>query len=214
MRFHKGKTFLSNQKLFRADKAMYFPNLQGITLASPKEMRDTATVLENRVSVVSVFSGTWAEHQTATFINDNPELDAALADREGIVQRVDINVEENTMKAGLIKLFMFGIRKRLPAEAHGRYFLVRRGITEEMREDIGLLNSKVGYVYLVDGEFKIRWAGSGRAEVGEKESMIRGIRRLVDSFTKQQNETREKAEQSSAALAKEVPVESTNASVN
>ena len=214
MRFHKGKTFLSNQKLLRADKALYFPNLQGITLASTKKLMDTTSVLENKVSVVSIFSGTWAENQTATFTGGNPELDAALAGGKGMVQRVDINVEENTLKANLIKLFMPGIRKRLPVESHGRYFLIRRGITEEIRENIGFLNSKVGYIYLVDSECKIRWAGSGRAEAGEKESLVRGIKRLLETLAKPRIETRKESEGNSAFIEKENAVEGMNLSVN
>ncbi|KAF3360400.1 Putative 26S proteasome complex subunit sem-1 [Verticillium dahliae VDG1] len=43
-----------------------------------------------------------------------------------------------------------GLRRRLAASEWGRYFLVRRPVTPEISESIGLLNSKVGYVYLVD----------------------------------------------------------------
>ena len=48
-----------------------------------------------------------------------------------------------------------------------------------VKEAIGLVNDKGGYVYLVDGEGRIRWAGSAVAENKEKESMVRGLRRLV-----------------------------------
>ena len=84
-----------------------------------------------------------------------------------MLQRVDINVEEDLLKASLIRLFMPSLRRKLPAAQHERYFLVRRGLTDEIREGIGMLNGKVGYVYLVDNECRIRWAGSGRA--GESE---------------------------------------------
>ena len=48
-----------------------------------------------------------------------------------------------------------------------------------MKEAVGLLNDKGGYVYLVDHECRIRWAGSAIAEDAEKESMVRGLVRLV-----------------------------------
>ena len=185
MRFHKGKTFQSNAKLFRASKALYFPNLQGITLASPKEVRDTTPVLKDKVSVVSVYSGTWAENQTATFVGQNPDLTRVLKEkyaREGIVQTVFLNVEENDMKAWLIRMFMPNLRKRFSPDAHGRYFVIWRGLSETLREAIGLINSKVGYVYLIDSECRIRWAGSGRAEASEKESLIKGISRLAEEL--------------------------------
>ena len=184
MRFSKGKTFLSSTKLFRADKALYFPNLQGLTLASPKEIQDTTPILTDKISIVCMFSGTWAQYQTATFAGKNPELDKALEESTGIAQRVDINIEENFLKAGLIKMFMSRIRKRFPGDRHDKYFLVTQGFTEEMRDGIGLLNSKVGYVYLVDRRCRIRWAGSGPANAEEREGLVKGVKRLVQEDRK------------------------------
>ena len=206
MRFSKGKTFLSNPKLFRAEKALYFPNLQGVTLASPKDIRDTTPILSDKISVVSIFSGTWAERQTTTFVENNPELDKVLQQSEGIAQRVDINVEENALKAGLIKLFMSGLRRRMPEDRHDKYFLVRRGITDELRDDIGLLNSKVGYVYLVDGYCRIRWAGSGPAEAGEKENLLRGVMKLVQEYEKRPVEqVQQQGESSTPSILMDAP---------
>jgi mitochondrial ATPase complex subunit ATP10 len=166
MRHHKGKTFLSNPKLFRADRALYFPNLHGKTLLSPRRGNDTTPALQDKISVVSIFSSAWAERQVQTFVGEteNPDLSLALQESGGVAGRVDVNVEENALKAGLIHLFMPSIRRRIPRDRHGRYFVVRRGISEEIRDAIGCLNGKVGYVYLLDGECRIRWAGSGRVE--------------------------------------------------
>lgn len=186
MRYHKGKTFKSNPRLFRADKALYFPNMQGITLAAPRQPCDTTPVLEDKISVVGVFSETWAERQVATFVGEkeNAELHTLLKEGKGVAQKVDINYEPNMLKAFLIRLFMPSLRRRMPEDAHGRYFVVRRGVTEEMRDDVGWINSKVGYVYLVDRECKIRWAGSGRAEAGEKEGLVAGVKRLLEEYKK------------------------------
>lgn len=184
MRYEKGKTFIAPAKLFRADKALYFPNLHGITLATPRDPQDTTTVLEDKVSVVSVFSGTWAERQTATFVNeqDNAELHRTLKEGKEVAQQVRINIEDNTLKAGLIRMFMPGLRRQIPEDSHGRYFVIRKGVTEDIKDKIGLLNSKVGYVYLVDRQCKIRWAGSGRAEPSEKEGLVRGVSKLVEEW--------------------------------
>ena len=158
--------------------------MQGITLATPRLLRDTTAVLEDKVSIVGVFSETWAQRQVATFVGEkeNPELHALFTEGKETVQKVDINYEPSAMKAALIRLFMPGLRRRMPKEAHGRYFVVRRGVTEEMRDDVGWINSKVGYVYLVDRECKIRWAGSGRAEAGEKEGLVAGVKRLLEEY--------------------------------
>ncbi|MCJ1311464.1 Mitochondrial ATPase complex subunit atp10 [Agyrium rufum] len=179
MKYQKGKTFLANPKIFRADKSLYFPNLRGVTLASPKDEQDTTVVLRDRISVVRLFSGRWAEQQTATFVDGNDGLKSAMAVNEEIAQSVQINVEENTMRAALIKLFMPGLRKQLAPKDHGKYFLIRRGFSEEIRQVIAMANSKVGYIYLLDTQCRIRWAGSGEAEAGEQDRLGRALHRLL-----------------------------------
>ncbi|KAI9698952.1 MAG: Mitochondrial ATPase complex subunit atp10 [Candelina mexicana] len=183
MRFSKGKSFLSNPQLFRQHKALYFPNLQGVTLASPKVAEDTTPVLQGKISIVSVFCSQWAERQVATFVSkdQNPALHEALGEINGPVQLVDINIEENPMKVSLIRLFMPLLRRRIPEDRHGKYFVIRKGMTEDIRNVTGLLNGYVGYVYLLDNECKIRWAGSGIATVDERQGLARGVRRLLAS---------------------------------
>jgi ATPase complex subunit ATP10 len=172
----KGKSWFAPTSIFRADKALYFPNLMGRTLTTSERVNTTNTLV-GRISVVSVFSSTWAERQTTTFVDSLMQDVPAL--REGKAQRVDINIEENWLKAALVKMFLGGLRKRLPQGQHDKYFLVTKGLTPELRHNIGLWNSKVGYVYLLDENCRIRWAGSGDAEPGEKMALDRGIARLV-----------------------------------
>jgi ATPase complex subunit ATP10 len=182
MRHHKGKSFLAPPRLFKGDKALYFPNLQGQTLVKGTDLRDTTAVLEGKVSVVNVFSSAWAEGQVASFTGEqkHPELHQVLNYNADVAQMVNINVEENAMKAALINLCMPSLRRRIAEEDWGRYFIVRRGLTHEIREMIGLLNSKVGYIYLVDEQCRIRWAASGIPEGDEKVGLIKGLRRLVE----------------------------------
>ncbi|KAI9738667.1 MAG: Mitochondrial ATPase complex subunit atp10 [Cirrosporium novae-zelandiae] len=183
LRVAKGKTFIAVPKLFRADRALYYPNLQGVTLASPDEPQDTTPILRGKLSVVRMFSSEWAKRQTESFVaeDQNPELCEVLRAGKAVgAQMVDVNVEDNWVKAALIKLFMPSLRKKLPEEGHGRYFLITSGLTEKLRVCIGLVNSKVGYVYLVDEKCKIRWAGSGKADQTEKESIVNGLKRLIE----------------------------------
>lgn len=67
-----------------------------------------------------------------------------------------------------------------------------------MREALGVGNSTVGYVYLVDSQYRVRWAGSGRAEEGERKSLVTGLGRLVEEWRRQREagggqQVREKA---------------------
>lgn len=43
-----------------------------------------------------------------------------------------------------------------------------------------MINSKVGYVYLLDEKCKVRWAGSSIAEPGELESLNKGVMKLIE----------------------------------
>ncbi|KAI4106520.1 MAG: hypothetical protein LQ339_002980 [Xanthoria mediterranea] len=210
--YHNGKSFLSPARIFRADKSLYFPNMVGSTLASPSApSAHTTSVLHDRISIVSVYSGRWAELQTQSFTNtkNNPDLAALLQrhDEEGtpdgsaMLQKVEINVEPDWMKALIVRIFMGGIRKQRQEEDWQRYFLVRKGVSEEMREAMGMANSKVGYVYLVDWRCRIRWAGSADAEGSEKEGLVAGVQRLLDGWRREREEGSKMPVQKSVAKA-------------
>lgn len=144
---------------------------------------------------MSLFSSLWAEQQVATFTDakQNPGLFEALAtDEMSIAQRISINVEESALKAWLVKMFMWRMRQQLPVEQHDRYFLVQKGMTNTIKEAIGMLNTKVGYVYLLDDAGHIRWAGSGSAEPEEKESLNAGLLKLIRERNSPTSNTKEK----------------------
>jgi len=185
MRLHKGKSFIAPPRIFRAERALYFPNFFGQTLEKDKKWRDTTTVLENKISVVSIFSSKWAEDQAATFASEkaNPELHEMIKSSNGKAQMVQINIEDDFLKHAIIKLFLGSLRTKARVDNWGRYFLLKKSIPLDARDAIGFLNSKVGYTYLVDGDCKIRWAGSGIAEGDEKDGLVKGVRRLIDDST-------------------------------
>ncbi|KAI4120897.1 MAG: hypothetical protein LQ341_007485 [Variospora aurantia] len=185
--YHRGKTFIAPSRIFRAEKSLYFPNMVGVTLASPKTLSDTTPVLRDRISVVGVYSGHWAELQTHDFVKEqsHPELADLIAHDErhgGPLQRLELNIEDNWMKALIVRTFMRGIKKERREQDWGRYFLVSRGVTDEMREAMAIVNSKAGYVYLVDWLCRIRWAGSANAQAGEKEALVMGAKRLLEAW--------------------------------
>ncbi|TWU77818.1 Mitochondrial ATPase complex subunit atp10 [Metarhizium rileyi] len=185
LQFHKGKSFIAPPRLFRAELSLFFPNLCGETLVkSDKAPRDTTPALTGKASVVSIYSSQWAEQQAATFVSkeSNPALHEVLGKNGHVAQMVNINYEDNRGKAWLVKLFRGSLRKRFAEKDWDKYFLVQRGITDDIRESIGLLNSKVGYTYLVDHHCRIRWAGSGPSHPEENESLARGLARLVEEI--------------------------------
>ena len=197
MQYHKGKTFLSPPRLFKADLSHYFPNLYGQTLMKKgPNPRDTTPVLEGKASVVTLFSSAWAENQVQSFVSNqaNPALHELLNKSNGKAQIVQINVEDNSLKYWIIRLFMGSLRRRVGKDNWGKYFVVRRGISDEIREHIGLLNSKVGYTYLVDSNCRIRWAGSGPSEPEERDGLVKGVQRLLDEMNKESSQKKKPAE--------------------
>jgi ATPase complex subunit ATP10 len=182
-KYRSGKTFMANARIFKKEAALYFPNFHGDTLA--QKGADTTNVLQGMVSVVNVYSSQWGESQAQTFTGKqvNAALHQLLAQSPHAVQMVDVNIEENSLKAWIIALFQFRLRAAKPKEDWGKYFVVRKGVSEKIRETIGLLNGRVGYVYLVDQDCKIRWAGSGNAEGSEMDDLNRGVGKLVAEAT-------------------------------
>ncbi|PVH98753.1 hypothetical protein DM02DRAFT_615515 [Periconia macrospinosa] len=179
-KYRSGKTFMSNPRIFKKEAALYFPNFRGITLEG--KTQDTTNVLQGKVSVVNVYSSEWGAAQVQTFTgkNENPALRALLDSTQGLTQVVDVNIEENPLKAWIIGMFRYSLRSKRTREEWGKYFVVRKGVTDKIREAIGLLNGRVGYVYLLDKDCKIRWAGSAYAEGTEMEDLNRGLVRLVE----------------------------------
>lgn len=185
---HKGKTFLAPPRLFRHDLSLYFPNLFGHTLLKTTSLpRNTTPTLQGKASVVCIFSAGWAENQTRSFTSKeaNPALHEVLEAHKGHAQLVRVNIEDKSwLRWWILRMIAPLARNNIYEDNWDKYFMVRRGISEEIRESIGYLNSKVGYVYLVDGDCKIRWAGSGPARPGEVDSLAKGMAKLMDEWKK------------------------------
>ncbi|KAI5808810.1 ATP10 protein-domain-containing protein [Peziza echinospora] len=187
---HKGKIWLAPQKLFRSDKALWFPNLVGRTLVPPRKLEHDLTskiCLGGKVNLVAVFSSLWGDMQSRSF-TEHPRVQALLNTHHNTFHRIDVNVEQNPLKAFLIHLFVGSLRKAVPQERHSRYFIVRRGVTGALRERMGMMNARVGYVYLLDEDARIRWAGSGPADEEEVEALVRGAQKLIGEVEKEKAE--------------------------
>lgn len=142
---------------------------------------DTTTVLKGKISVVAVYSSAWAESQVNTFVatNANPRLHEVLNKSKDVTQVVEIVHDDNVAKVCLRAIFKWSLRRKRPEEQHERYFLIEHGMDRKLKDAIGLLNNAVGYVYLLDAECRIRWAGSGNAMEDETVAMNAGLEKLI-----------------------------------
>ncbi|WQF77725.1 Putative ATPase assembly factor ATP10 [Colletotrichum destructivum] len=206
MQFHEGKSFIAPPLPFKADVSLFFPNFVGETLQkSANNPRDTTRTLLGKLSVVAVYSSQWADDQAKTFISPeaNPALHELLAKTQNKTQIVQLNIEDNKFKAWIVKLFMGNLRKQIPEHRWGKYFLVPRGITNEISESIGYLNSKVGYIYLVDSLCRIRWAASGPAHPDERDSLVKGMKLVLHEWNKAEKKVALEAAKTKEAASNE-----------
>lgn len=57
---------------------------------------------------------------------------------------------------------------------------------EYLREPLGMTNSRIGYIYLVDENLKVRWAACADAKEEEEEALIRCAGVLLNRQKQQQ----------------------------
>lgn len=116
-------------------------------------------------------------------------------------QLIQLNLQENLLKSMLVSLFASGIKKSIPKEQWSRYlissqnmewvalffprFLVgSRFALSYVREDLGLHNKHIVYVYLVDTACRIRWVACGDPQPGEVNSLRNCASVLLQRLTK------------------------------
>lgn len=61
-----------------------------------------------------------------------------------------------------MSLFIKSLRTTVPKELHPTYLVSSQNL-EYVREPLGMTNSRVGYVYLIDENLKVRWGGCADA---------------------------------------------------
>jgi len=94
-------------------------------------------------------------------------------------QLVQINLQENSLKAYLISLFLSSLRSQVAPKLQSTYLLSQQSL-DMVREPMGLHNKHVGYTYLVGPDGKIRWAGSAFAEPDEARTLVACTGVLLD----------------------------------
>lgn len=92
------------------------------------------------------------------------------------------------LKAMLVWLFLGHAKKKTPKEEWPRSLVVRKGVTHDIKQMLGMTNSKIGHVYLVDQDCKIRWAGNADANDEEREGLVKVVRRLMEKTVARKQE--------------------------
>ncbi|UZJ52629.1 hypothetical protein CBS101457_001949 [Exobasidium rhododendri] len=181
MRSHGGKTWRAPTTLIKQERSLYFPNISGTSLANSTQ-KNTADMLNGKVSVICILTSVLSEQHAKSFY----EAALEIYQKDRNFQLVQINLQENRLKAYLVSLFLSTLRKQIPEPLQSTYLLSHQNLTTE-REDIGLHNKHVGYTFLVGPDEKIRWAAGGFAEREERQALIACTGVLLSRLSEEQN---------------------------
>ncbi|KAE9406187.1 hypothetical protein BT96DRAFT_791879, partial [Gymnopus androsaceus JB14] len=168
-RSHGGKTWIAPRVLIREDASRYLPDIAGRPLSGGPD-RHTTEMCLGKITVLCMLSTKISEIHTSSFTT--PTLDRYSS--HPLFQHIQINLQENILKSLLVSLFLSSLRRSVPPELHSNYLLSNSAKNlhfEYDKEAIGLTNNRVGYVYLVDENLRIRWAGCGDATVEEARAL-------------------------------------------
>jgi len=164
-RKHGGKTWIAPKTLIREDKALYLPNITGKSLDEGRQ-KNTTTMCFGRVTILAMLGTKISEIHAKGFI----EPTHARFLSNPLYQYIQINLQENLLKSILVNFFANSLRSVVPKEFQSNYLVSSQNM-EYVREPLGMTNSKVGYVYLIDENLKIRWGGCADAKPEETRAL-------------------------------------------
>ncbi|KAF9450286.1 hypothetical protein P691DRAFT_726272 [Macrolepiota fuliginosa MF-IS2] len=164
-RKHGGKTWIAPKVLIREDKALYLPNITGKSLDDGSNKNSTE-MLFGKVTVLAMLSTKVSEINAKGFV----DLTHARYAPHPLYQYVQVNLQENVLKSFLVNIFLNSLRKVIPKDLQSTYLVSSQNM-EYVRDALGMTNTRVGYVFLIDENLKIRWGGCADATDEEAQSL-------------------------------------------
>lgn len=163
-----GKIFSSPQSYFQAARSLYFPEFSSKTLETTRRISEA---FPGKVLVVKVYS---------TILGaECAELYVSKLEQNPTVQIIDVNVPANWAKLATVYALIPSLRKSIPHDRHNLFFIVSPTVFDfEVRQKLLCDNTCGGYVYVVDGQGKIRWAASGNATEKDQHELQRIVNAL------------------------------------
>lgn len=180
------KPVLANEKLISEATARVFPTLLGLKSLSGSKINVPLDFLrQNRsqdpaaqCTLVAVSFRDFGYQQLPSWIEP---FDAAFADQDR-VEVVKINISEGWFNKWILRGFILGSTKvNTPKVDHDRTFLYfsNTRALESLRDALRMHNVLAGYVFLLDGLGRVRFAGSGSATEEETTRLVRLARELT-----------------------------------
>ncbi|KAF9093736.1 Mitochondrial ATPase complex subunit atp10 [Mortierella sp. AD031] len=174
------KLWKATPSMINAEKALYMPNIIGTSLktSEPVELVD---LLRGKISLVAVSGTRFGEEHIESYMT--PFLKrwpmTGAGSNSSKVQLVELNIQENPLKAGLVRMMVPFVKKTIPEERHANYVLHYKSI-KHLKDPLSMQNSYLGYVFLVDSNCKIRWGAHGPATEAEVKTLLESVQKLSE----------------------------------
>jgi ATPase complex subunit ATP10 len=171
------KPVLSNDKLIPESIAKPFPSLNGLkSLAGEKVDIPAHFLRKNRsrdaaaqCTLVAVSFRDFGYKLLDTWIEP---FESALQDKDR-VEIVKLNLSEGWLNKWVLQILIQQLmKKNTPVQEHDRTFLFFKNDLEPFRDALRMHNVLTGYVFLLDGLGRVRFAGSGSADSKEIENLV------------------------------------------
>ncbi|KAF9073034.1 ATPase assembly factor ATP10 [Rhodocollybia butyracea] len=193
-RWNGGKTWIAPKVLIREDRSLYFPDIAGKSLLHGNP-RHTTSMCIGHITILCILSTKISEIQIDAFTKSS----MARFSWHPLFQRIQINLQENILKSLLVSLFLASLRRAIPVDQHATYLISSQNM-EYQSEAIGLENNRVGYVYLIDENLRIRWAGCADPTADEAKALEVCTGILLKRLDNKNNQIEEQARKAQAEL--------------
>ncbi|KAF9578520.1 Mitochondrial ATPase complex subunit atp10 [Lunasporangiospora selenospora] len=172
------KLWKGTPSMIAADKSLYMPNIIGTSLKTSESV-ELVDLLKGKTSLVAISGTKFGEDHIETFMTPFLKHWPAAASQTSNVQLVELNIQENPLKAGLVRMMVPFVRKNIPEERHANYVLHYKSI-KHLREPLSMQNSYLGYVFLVDSNCKIRWGANGNGTEAEIKTFMESVQKMSE----------------------------------
>lgn len=165
-----------------AQKALYLPNVAGKSL-DDGSTKNTTEMCFGKVTVLAMLGTRVSEVSHVVLRSPLHRASQVKINAKGFVdptharyashplyQYVQVNLQENILKSFLVNIFLNSLRKVIPKELQSTYLVSSQNM-EYVRDALGMTNSRVGYVFLIDENLRIRWGGCADATDEEARSL-------------------------------------------